>query len=123
MRKVKGVGRRFATIAVKKAGLDVTRRAGELTEDEIEKIVDVINNPLNYDLPTWMLNRRRDPVDGTTSQQVANNWDIKIREDLEKMKKMKLYRGLRHYFGYKVRGQHTKSTGRRGNIVGVAKKK
>ena len=69
------------------------------------------------------MNRRRDPKDGTTSQVVANGWDTKIREDLEKMKKIKLHKGLRHYFGLRVRGQHTCSTGRRGQTVGVAKKK
>ena len=69
------------------------------------------------------MNRRRDPKDGTTSQVVANGWDTKIREDLEKMKKIKLHKGLRHYFGLRVRGQHTCSTGRRGKTVGVTKKK
>ena len=46
-----------------------------------------------------------------------------MREDLERMKKMKLHKGLRHYFGLKVRGQHSCSTGRRGKTVGVSKKK
>jgi small subunit ribosomal protein S18e len=46
-----------------------------------------------------------------------------MREDLERMKKIKLHKGLRHYFGLRVRGQHTCSTGRRGKTVGVTKKK
>lgn len=46
-----------------------------------------------------------------------------MRDDLEKMKKIKLHKGLRHYFGLRVRGQHTCSTGRRGKTVGVTKKK
>ena len=33
------------------------------------------------------------------------------------------HRGIRHYFGLTVRGQHTKTTGRRGKTVGVARKK
>ena len=33
------------------------------------------------------------------------------------------HRGLRHYWGLTVRGQHTKTTGRRGKTVGVAKKR
>jgi small subunit ribosomal protein S18e len=70
-----------------------------------------------------MLNRKKDPKDGTFSHQVANNWDTKMREDLEKMKKIKLHKGLRHYFGLRVRGQHTCSTGRRGKTIGVTKKK
>jgi small subunit ribosomal protein S18e len=70
-----------------------------------------------------MLNRKKDPKDGSYSQQVSNNWDTKMREDLERMKKIKLHKGLRHYFGLRVRGQHTCSTGRRGKTVGVTKKK
>ena len=78
---------------------------------------------LVYEIPSWFLNRRKDPKDGTDSQQTTNNWDTKLREDLEKMKKMKLHKGLRHYFGLRVRGQHTCSTGRRGKTMGVTKKK
>ena len=33
------------------------------------------------------------------------------------------HRGLRHYWGLRVRGQHTKTTGRRGKTVGVSKKR
>jgi hypothetical protein len=33
------------------------------------------------------------------------------------------HRGLRHYWGLRVKGQHTKTTGRRGKTVGVSKKK
>lgn len=90
---------------------------------EIEKIIDLVAKPLEYDLPKWILNRKKDTKEGTYTQQVANNWDTKMREDLERMKKMRLNKGLRHYFGLKVRGQHICSTGRRGKIVGVRKKK
>ncbi len=69
------------------------------------------------------MNRRRDTKDGTNSQLVSNAWDTKLREDLERMKKIRLHKGLRHYFGLRVRGQHTCSTGRHGKTIGVAKKK
>ncbi len=98
-------------------------RAGEMNDNDIEKVIDIVSNPLNYDIPKWFLNRKKDPKDGTFSHQVANNWDTKMREDLERMKKIKLHKGLRHYFGLRVRGQHTCSTGRRGKTVGVTKKK
>jgi len=123
IRNIRGLGRRFSILATQKAGLDVNARAGELTEDEINKVVDVCTNPKNYGIPTWFLNRKKDPKDGLDSQQIANGIDIKLREDLEKMKRMRLHKGLRHYFGLRVRGQHTCSTGRRGKTVGVEKKK
>jgi ribosomal protein S13 len=57
------------------------------------------------------------------AQCFANGLDFKLREDLDRMRKIRCHRGLRHYWGVRVRGQHTKTTGRRGKTVGVAKKK
>jgi small subunit ribosomal protein S18e len=57
------------------------------------------------------------------SSRLANNLETKLRENLERMKKCRSNRGLRHYWGLKVRGQHTKTTGRRGATLGVIKKK
>lgn len=54
---------------------------------------------------------------------VSNILDTKMRDDLERLKKIRNHRGLRHYWGVRVRGQHTKTTGRRGRTVGVSKKR
>ena len=61
--------------------------------------------------------------DGKTTQISSNQIDAKLRDDLERLKKIRNHRGLRHYWGLRVRGQHTKTTGRRGKTVGVSKKK
>ncbi len=100
-----------------------TYRAGELTSEELERIVTIIQNPTQYKIPTWFLNRQRDIVDGKDSQILANGVDSKLRDDLERLKKIRAHRGLRHYWGLRVRGQHSKTTGRRGRTVGVSKKK
>ena len=50
------------------------------------------------------------------SQTLSNGLDSKWREDLERLKKIRNHRGLRHYWGLRVRGQHTKTTGRRGFV-------
>lgn len=97
--------------------------AGELTSEELERIVTIIQNPTQYKIPAWFLNRQRDIVDGKDSHILANGVDSKLREDLERLKKIRAHRGLRHYWGLRVRGQHTKTTGRRGRTVGVSKKK
>lgn len=97
--------------------------AGELTSEELERIVTIIQNPTQYKIPSWFLNRQRDIVDGKDSQILANGVDSKLRDDLERLKKIRAHRGLRHYWGLRVRGQHTKTTGRRGRTVGVSKKK
>ena len=67
--------------------------------------------------------RQKDSKDGRYTQVVSNILDTKLREDLERLKKIRNHRGLRHYWGVRVRGQHTKTTGRRGRTVGVSKKR
>mmetsp|Transcript_105952 Transcript_105952/g.147736 ORF Transcript_105952/g.147736 Transcript_105952/m.147736 type:complete len:156 (-) Transcript_105952:97-564(-) len=123
MTGIKGVGRRFANLACKKADVDVNKRAGELTQAEIDNIVNVIQNPSDYKIPFWFLNRKKDIKDGKTTQVSSNGLDNKMREDLERLKKIRNHRGLRHYWGLRVRGQHTCTTGRRGRTVGVSKKR
>ncbi|CAG8495951.1 7397_t:CDS:2 [Funneliformis mosseae] len=120
---IKGVGRRYSNIVCKKADVDLRKRAGELTNEELERIVTIIQNPTQFKIPNWFLNRQKDIVDGKYSQILANGLESKLREDLERLKKIRAHRGLRHYWGLRVRGQHTKTTGRRGRTVGVSKKK
>lgn len=69
------------------------------------------------------MNRQRCIKDGTWSQIVSNVIDTRMREDLERMKKVRKHRGLRHFWNLKVKGQKTKSTGRTGKTLGVTKKK
>ncbi len=97
--------------------------AGELTTEELERIVNILQNPRQYKIPDWMLNRQKDHKDGSYSQLLANVLDNNLREDLERLKKIRAHRGLRHYWGLRVRGQHTKTSGRRGKTMGVSKKK
>ena len=86
-------------------------RAGELNSDELERIVTILQNPTQFKIPTWFLNRQRDIVDGKNSQILSNAVDSKVRDDLERLKKIRAHRGLRHFWGLRVRGQHTKTTG------------
>uniref|UniRef100_H9G6W8 Small ribosomal subunit protein uS13 n=1 Tax=Anolis carolinensis TaxID=28377 RepID=H9G6W8_ANOCA len=120
---LQGVGRRYAHVVLRKADIDLTKRAGELTEDEVERVITIMQNPRQYKIPDWFLNRQKDVKDGKYSQVLANGLDNKLREDLERLKKIRAHRGLRHFWGLRVRGQHTKTTGRRGRTVGVSKKK
>ena len=120
---IKGIGRRYSNLVLKKADIDLNKRAGELTNDELERVVTIMQNPSQYKIPNWFLNRQKDIKDGKNGQVIANGLDNKLREDLERLKKIRAHRGLRHYWGIRVRGQHTKTTGRRGRTVGVAAKK
>jgi small subunit ribosomal protein S18e len=84
--------------------------AGELNSDELERIVTIMQNPAQFKIPTWFLNRQKDLTDGKHSHTLSNAIDQKLRDDLERLKKIRSHRGLRHHWGLKVRGQHTKTT-------------
>merc|ERR1719387_3236894 len=61
---IKGIGRRLSNLICKKCDIDLKKRAGELTTDEVNKVVAVLNNPLQFKVPAWFLNRRKDFKDG-----------------------------------------------------------
>ena len=106
----------------RKAAVDAHKRAGELTADEVEKLVAIIQTPKQFKIPTWFLNRQKDYKTGKYSQAFANTLHTTLRSDLERLKKIRAHRGLRHYWCIRVRGQHTKSTGRRGKTMAATKK-
>jgi small subunit ribosomal protein S18e len=120
---IKGVGRRFSNLVLKKADVDLNKRAGQLTNEEIDRVVTIIQSPRQFKIPDYFLNRQKDHKDGKYSQLISNVLDFKMREDLDRLRKIRAHRGLRHYWGLRVRGQHTKTTGRKGRTVGVSKKK
>ena len=111
--QIKGIGRRFANVVCKKAEIDMGQRAGELSAAELESLMVIVANPRQFRIPDWFLNRQKDFKDGKYLQLSSNALDTKLRDDLERLKKIRNHRGLRHYWGIRVRGQHTKTTGRR----------
>lgn len=121
MTAIKGCGRRYAFICLKKAGIPLTKRAGELAEADLDKLITIMQNPLQYNIPKYFVNRQKDFTTGQYTQLLAQNIDIQMREDLERLRKIRAHRGIRHLLGIKVRGQHTNSTGRRGKTVGMKK--
>jgi ribosomal protein S13 len=55
---IKGIGRRLANVACKKAEVDLAKRAGELSASELESLMVVVSNPRQFRVPDWFLNRR-----------------------------------------------------------------
>jgi small subunit ribosomal protein S13 len=54
-----------------------------------------------------------------TGQQVR----FTLKDDIDRLRTMKCYRGIRHASGNKVRGQRGRSNGRGGLTLGVSRKK
>lgn len=119
---IPGIGIRMARSIINLADIDTKKRLGYLTDEEIEKLRSIIEEKIE-ELPAWMLNRRFDPVTGQNLHLLSKDVQFAKMLDIERMIKIKCYRGVRHAKGKKVRGQRTRSTGRKGRTVGVIRKK
>jgi small subunit ribosomal protein S13 len=69
-----------------------------------------------------MLNRRKDYESGRDLHLVGADVTMAIRADIERERRIRSRRGIRHELGLPVRGQRTRTTGRKGLQVGVQRK-
>ena len=98
-----GIGRKSSNDILAQTGIDPDKRAKDLTEDEIAKLRDVIENSYT--------------VEGDLRREVALN--------IKNMIEINCYRGIRHRKGLPVRGQRTKTNARtrKGPAKTIANKK
>jgi small subunit ribosomal protein S13 len=120
---IRGIGLMMARGIAHTIDIDPLEKLGNLPDEKIKEIEDVIKNPHEYGLPPWMLNRRRDYDTGEDYHQVGADLIMSLREDLNRLKKARSYRGIRHELGLPVRGQRTKSSFRTGRTLGVSRRK
>ncbi|MBU1975475.1 MAG: 30S ribosomal protein S13 [Nanoarchaeota archaeon] len=123
--KVKGISVMYANAACYAAGIDKKRRIGELSDAEVKALEEVLLNPSKFNLPNWILNRRKDPETGEDKHIMTADLMFAKDMDVKMMKKIKSFKGMRHQWGLPVRGQRTKSNFRRnkGKGLGVKRKK
>ncbi len=121
--QIKGIGKRFAQAIVKIAELDPEIRIGAIAEKDLNRLEEIIMNPIENGIPIWMVNRKKDLVTGENQHVLANQLELSVKRDIDRMKRIKSYKGIRHHLHLKVRGQRTKSTGRHGLVIGVVRKK
>jgi small subunit ribosomal protein S13 len=120
--QIKGIGHRMAKSLTNILGIDAASKLGELDDETIEKLKSFIEQDIDS-LPDWMVNRRKDRYSGKNIHLLGKDVDFSKMVDLERLMKIKSYRGMRHAKGKKVRGQRTRSTGRKGRTVGVIRRK
>ena len=98
-----GIGRKSANDILAKTGINPDTRAKDLTEDEVAKLRDEIENSYT--------------VEGDLRRDVALN--------IKRMVEINCYRGIRHRKGLPVRGQRTKTNARtrKGPAKTIANKK
>ena len=121
--KIQGISFSFSNAICNILNIDKKTKIGDLSQEEIKKVEDVINFPSKYNLPSWLLNRRKDYETGNDLHFITSKLKFEKDNDIKIMKKVKTYRGMRHAYGLPVRGQRTRSNFRRGASLGVQKKK
>ena len=105
LRYIYGVGPARADQVVAEAGLDPNMRAADLTEEQLNKILQIITEH------KWV-------VEGDLRREITGN--------LKRLQAINCYRGIRHRRSLPVRGQRTSTNARTRKgprkTVGVAKK-
>ena len=100
---VYGIGRSLSKQILKDASIDVNKKTGELTEDELNKIREEVNKHM---------------TEGDLRREV--NMNIKTKMEINS------YQGTRHKKGLPVRGQRTNRNARtrkgKGKVVANKKK-
>lgn len=119
---IPGIGLHTSSIITQMADVDPHATLGKLDDESVDSIRNIVEN-YSEQVPKWMLNRQKDVYTGEPKQLLGTDLRMAIEDDINRMRKIRCYRGIRHETGQKVRGQRTKSTGRTGTTVGVRRKK
>ena len=85
-----GIGRTNSRVILREAGIDGQRRAKDLTDEELAKIIGIID--------------RDHLVEGVLRRAITQN--------IARLRDIGSYRGTRHRRSLPVRGQHTRSNAR-----------
>ncbi|MEM3555365.1 MAG: 30S ribosomal protein S13 [Candidatus Micrarchaeia archaeon] len=124
--QIKGIGVTLSMVLTKvvssKLGVPKDVMIGELSEEQVDKLSDIISNPAKYGVPERLLNRQRDWETDQSVHLVGSELAFRVKQDVTKMKELNTWKGFRHAYGQKVRGQRTRTTGRTGMTVGVLRK-
>ena len=121
--KIKGINNRLADAIVKVAGFNPGMGVGNLTDAEIKKLENIIKEPSKFGVPVWLLNRRKDLETGKDLHLTGPDLTLSTRTGIKLMVESRSWKGVRHSLGLKVRGQKTRTTGRKGRVVGVRRKR
>ena len=119
--QIKGIGYNFAIAISTTLKINTNSNIGHLTDANVQAIEKLILNPIEAKFPSWFLNRQRDIETGKDMHLLTSDIPFTLRNDIERERITASWRGYRHLSGLKVRGQRTRTSGRKGGAVGVAK--
>ena len=119
--QIKGIGYNFATAISSTLKINTNSNIGNLTDENIQSIEKLFLNPIEAKFPLLFLNRRKDIETGKDMHLLTSDIPFTLRNDIERERVTASWRGYRHLSSLKVRGQRTRTSGRKGGAVGVAK--
>ncbi len=123
---IRGISHGTAKIAAKaiqsELKISPDTKAGGLSDEQIEKIDSILFNIHKYGGPQFIYNRRKDYATNENLHLIMNDLIFATEQDVDREKRAYTWKGYRHAYGQKVRGQRTRNTGRRGMAVGVLRK-
>ncbi|MEM0075737.1 MAG: 30S ribosomal protein S13 [Conexivisphaerales archaeon] len=121
LKDIKGLNVSLSSALVNSLKLDPRMRLGQLSDAQLMELEKVLKDLRIVNLPPFLFNRRKDIETGENSHLFESDLAFVIKNDIEREKLLNSWRGIRHSLGLKVRGQRTRTTGRKGQTVGVRK--
>jgi len=124
--RVKGIGvnlaKAISSIVTKELGVQSSTMVGELDEKQVGRLEYVLSHPSGFGVPSFMLNRQKDIETGENIHLIGTDLTYRTQQDVGLQRDIYTWRGYRHAYGQKVRGQRTRTSGRTGMTVGVLRK-
>ena len=120
---VRGVSYNFSHAVLAVAKIDGERKLNQLSEQEVALIETIAKDPVAHGIPVWMINKQFNYKTGENKHLTGADLMISLRDEINRLKKIRSYRGVRHDAGLTVRGQRTRTAGRSGARVGVVRNK
>jgi len=118
---MKGIGINMAHMIISSLKINPQLYFGALNDDQITKIMAALKDPGKLGIPNWALNSRKDLETGTDIHFISSDLQMNLKKTIEREIRLGSWRGVRHSLGLTVRGQRTRTSGRKGRSVGVKK--
>lgn len=127
LREIRGIGFAYANALLKALNINGDKQLQDLDQQSMEKLKEALKDPDKFGVPRWVMNWRRDEATGSDYHLISTELRSKMSMHIQSLKDSKSYRGYRHSFSYKMRGQKVRSRGanfkgRVGRSLGVTKK-
>jgi small subunit ribosomal protein S13 len=121
LKDIKGVNIGLANAIANQLKIESKSRLGQLSDAQIAELEKAVRDPRTAGVPVWMFNRRKDVDTGEDHHLLESDLAFSVKGDIDRAKVAGSWKGVRHSLGLKVRGQRTRTTGRKGATVGVRK--